>query len=155
MTPRAVLLVPHPDHAEALLADGPCGARVPVAYLDYARRHHPEPTWMDEPRGIPRTDGYGCCLGCGSWTPYGHPETHEHEEGCAEVARCANLPRALVLAWDGLAAEAGCDRAARSLPVHVHGDQIALDYTLADALDLAARCERAGLGTVVTIGGAP
>jgi len=38
--------------------------------------------------GTPKTDGYGCCLTCGAWTPYGHPEAHDHRQGCsAEIAQ--------------------------------------------------------------------
>lgn len=25
-----------------------------------------------------------CCVGCGNWMPHGHPEAHEHEDGCLE-----------------------------------------------------------------------
>ncbi|WP_425225936.1 hypothetical protein [Pseudomonas sp.] len=32
----------------------------------------------------PRLDENHCCIGCGSWMPYRHPEAHVHEEDCAE-----------------------------------------------------------------------
>lgn len=31
----------------------------------------------------PKLDDY-CCVGCGNWMPVGHPEAHEHEDGCPE-----------------------------------------------------------------------
>lgn len=34
----------------------------------------------------PATDKSGCCLSCGSWTPWGNPEKHDHEDGCVAEA---------------------------------------------------------------------
>ena len=30
----------------------------------------------------PPTDSDGCCRECGQWTPWRHPESHDHEDGC-------------------------------------------------------------------------
>lgn len=34
----------------------------------------------------PPTDSY-CCVECGAWTPWKHPEAHDHEDGCTAPAR--------------------------------------------------------------------
>ena len=39
MTVAAILLVPAPEHRDAVLSDGPCGSRAPVAVLAYDRWH--------------------------------------------------------------------------------------------------------------------
>jgi len=56
------------------------------------RRERLQPIVAPDPKlnrnGTPKTDGCGCCLTCGAWTPYGHPDAHDHRQGCsAEIAQ--------------------------------------------------------------------
>lgn len=56
MEVSAVLLVPHPGDELGLLAEGPCGARPPVArkkpgHSDWLPGHAVKPGWSPGPRG--------------------------------------------------------------------------------------------------------
>jgi len=53
----------------------------------------------------PKTDVNGCCVACGNWTPAGHPEAHDHEEGCAEAKRCWDARHPDIAALDALLKE--------------------------------------------------
>lgn len=84
---KAVLLIPEPDWREALLGDGPCGARVPTVYRGHLCGHAYHREW--------------------------HDPTERPEAEAAECYMCRNaLERALPLAWSGVFVREGRDRAA-------------------------------------------
>lgn len=87
----AVLLVPAEGH-EALLAEGPCGARPPVA--------------------VRQEMAYGPAR----WHPWPDAGNHDRDTPISDVLGRGH-PVALVLAWDGKLVPAGCVPLAEALPV--------------------------------------
>lgn len=118
MSARAVFLVPHPDHAEALLTEGACGARVPVVI-------HGVPTGESGARWYSSVDNYH----------FWHRDK----------------PKALVLAWDGLPADAGLDRWWRVGKAHDARWPYRHPTAWADRIEEVARIEARGLGTIVIL----
>jgi hypothetical protein len=126
---KAILLVPSDAFREALLADGPCGARVPQAW------QHNVSTW-----GVGtclHTDGDTCCGApvfpppgpdfpamCGAWPshvdPPFAPSGPPPADWCGERATYEHgvATRALVLAWDGGPLPEGMARLRAVLAAH-------------------------------------
>lgn len=111
----SVLLVPVVGDPAGILADEPCGGRVPAAFLGCwsgtARK-----TWVTEPFA-----NRPACL-------------HDYNRGDDGVTP------ALVLVWEGKIVPSGCDRAARVLATLRHADpqyahEVVEANALADVLD--------------------
>lgn len=93
---RAVLLIPHHDHAR-LLDEGPCGARPPKAMA--LRLRDGNIIELGQPARWLHWDEIPDSLCAGT---------------NAETMHLVNAPRALVLAWDGLDIWQGCTAANRA-----------------------------------------
>lgn len=56
-------------------------------------REEIESILADAKAGGPPVGNDDCCLCCGSWTPIGNPEAHDHEDDCTAAAEWSH--------WDG------------------------------------------------------
>ncbi|NDC89397.1 MAG: hypothetical protein EB075_11455 [Bacteroidetes bacterium] len=108
---HAVLLVPEQGDPHGLLADGPCGARPPMAI----RRTYPRVVHESNEWGDPTYNGEKC-EACGQSWPCETPGKVESEGHVRWQPgnRHTTVPDALVLAWGGKAVPEGMDRLGRS-----------------------------------------
>ncbi|UXY13824.1 hypothetical protein N8I74_10870 [Chitiniphilus purpureus] len=73
--------------ARAALYTPPAAPQVPEGYA-LLPTHALTEILADADIGPP-IDAAGCCLECGQWTPWRHPEAHDHDEGCRAPSRYA------------------------------------------------------------------
>ncbi len=104
MSVHAILLVPAEGDPLGLLAEGPCGARPPMAMRGVCPHHGRGPWWDEDFAGE----------WCATWGGDEHCNWHITRE------------RALVLAWDGTPVAEGLDRADRcfTLTPRAHEDWV-------------------------------
>lgn len=123
----SILLLPHPEHREALLGDSPGGGKAPIRRVGIA-------PWS------------------GLWTLADSADVQWNEPD----RPYDDFDAALVLRWRGVNDVMGCDRAQRLAWQHggvgrfrIAAGRLRASYTTCQTQWIAAQCDQCGLGRIV------